>query len=50
MCKQELREFGGIIITPPCKNPKLLDYHKKYHICVHCFPKIIRYICIGKIK
>jgi hypothetical protein len=50
MCKKELTEFGGLIITPPCQKPELKEYHKKYHICIKCFPLIIRAICIGKIR
>lgn len=49
MCKQELKEFGGIIITPPCEKAELKEYHKKYHICVKCFPRIIRAICLKEI-
>ncbi len=35
-CKKELKEFGGILLSPPNKN----DEVKKYHLCKKCFEEI----------
>jgi len=38
MCKKELKEFGGILLSPPKKN-----IVKKFHLCVECYKKISRF-------
>jgi len=35
-CKVELKEFGGILLSPPNKKNTV----KKYHICKKCFKTI----------
>jgi len=35
-CKKELKEFGGILLSPPNKDNRV----KKYHLCKTCFNKI----------
>jgi len=35
-CKKELKEFGGILFSPP--NEK--GYVKKWHICKECYIKM----------
>jgi len=37
-CKEELNEFGGILLSPPDKKSMV----KKYHICKKCFKNIIK--------
>lgn len=32
-CKEELDEFGGILLSPPDEDNEV----KKYHICKECF-------------
>ena len=32
ICKKELKDFGGILLSPPVKNEV-----KKYHICKACY-------------
>jgi hypothetical protein len=36
VCKKELKDFGGIIFSPPDRVSKV----KKYHICKDCFKKL----------
>jgi len=31
-CKKELKEFGGILLSPPKKNMV-----KKFHLCKQCY-------------
>jgi len=33
ICKNELNEFGAILLSPPDSNNKV----KKFHLCVKCF-------------
>jgi hypothetical protein len=35
-CRQELKEFGGILLSPPDEH----DMVHKYHLCVQCFTQI----------
>ena len=32
-CGKRLKEFGGLVFSPPNKK----DIVKKYHLCVRCF-------------
>jgi hypothetical protein len=36
MCKEELTDYGAILLSPPDKKSKVV----KYHICKGCFKKI----------
>jgi len=36
ICREELRNFGGLIFGPPNKKGVV----KKYHICQDCFEKL----------
>ena len=38
-CKKELKEFGGILLSPPNKN-----LVKKFHLCKKCYLKILHEI------
>jgi len=35
-CKQELKEFGGILLSPPDIDRRVL----KSHLCKNCYSKI----------
>ena len=35
-CKIELKEFGGILLSPPDKENKV----RKFHLCKACYEKI----------
>ena len=35
-CGEELKEFGGILLSPPDKK----DCVKKYHLCKKCFEEM----------
>ena len=37
-CKNELTEFGGILLSPPTKE----NFVKKFHLCKNCYEKIIK--------
>ena len=37
-CLKELKEFGGILFSPPDNDRKVT----KYHLCKKCFEKIER--------
>ena len=37
-CKNELKEFGGILLSPPDSENKV----KKFHLCNECYNKIAR--------
>ncbi|MBU4070002.1 MAG: hypothetical protein KJ646_03385 [Nanoarchaeota archaeon] len=39
-CKNELEDFGGILLSPPDENEKV----KKSHLCKSCYEKIINEI------
>ena len=36
-CKKELKEFGGILLSPPKKNMV-----RKFHLCQKCYCEIFR--------
>jgi len=36
-CKKELKEFGGILLSPPKKNMV-----RKFHLCKKCYQEIYR--------
>jgi hypothetical protein len=36
-CKQELSDFGGILLSPPDKDGMV----KKWHLCKECYEEII---------
>ena len=38
-CKNELKEFGGILLSPPNK-----DLVKKFHLCKECYAKVYKII------
>ena len=42
-CKEELDEFGAILLSPPDNRGSV----KKYHICVKCFDIIVKDIDMG---
>lgn len=35
-CREELSDFGGILLGPPNEN----DEVKKYHLCKNCFKEL----------
>lgn len=35
-CKNELTDFGGILLSPPNKKSEV----KKFHLCKKCYAKI----------
>lgn len=35
-CKEELKEFGAILLSPPLKNNTV----KKFHFCIVCYKEI----------
>lgn len=37
-CKKELKEFGGILLSPPDKQNKV----RKFHLCVECYKIFLR--------
>lgn len=39
-CKQELTEFGGILLSPPNE----LNQVTKYHLCIVCYKELIALI------
>lgn len=38
LCKEELSDFGGILLSPPDKEEKV----RKFHLCKSCYNKIIK--------
>jgi hypothetical protein len=40
-CKQELKDFGGILLSPPTN----LGMVKKDHLCQKCYHNVMKYIC-----
>lgn len=36
LCKNELKDFGAILLSPPDKNDRVV----KYHICNDCYKKM----------
>ena len=36
-CKNELEDFGGILLSPPDENEKV----KKSHLCKKCYEEVI---------
>ena len=36
-CKKELKEFGGILLSPPNK-----DIVRKFHLCRKCYQGVYR--------
>jgi len=36
MCKKELEDFGGILLSPPSKEEMV----RKFHLCKKCYEKI----------
>lgn len=42
-CKEELKDFGAILLSPPDKSSKV----KKFHLCKKCYSEITK---INKIK
>ena len=37
-CKKELKDFGGILLSPPDKNNKV----RKFHICQDCYKSMAK--------
>jgi uncharacterized protein with PIN domain len=37
ICKEELKELGALLFSPPNKE----GYTRKYHICVKCYKKYV---------
>jgi hypothetical protein len=37
-CKEELNDFGGILLSPPDENSKV----RKLHICKSCYEEIVK--------
>jgi hypothetical protein len=42
-CKEELDEFGAILLSPPDNRGSV----KKYHICIKCFDIIVKEMDMG---
>ena len=38
-CRKELKEFGGILLSPPNGNTV-----RKFHLCKPCYGKTVRFI------
>jgi len=38
MCKKELSDFGGILLSPPDKKEKV----RKFHLCKQCYKEILK--------
>jgi hypothetical protein len=38
ICKDNLREPGGLIFSPPTTESWLVQ---KYHVCTECWPKVV---------
>ena len=36
MCKKELEDFGGILLSPPNEKNEV----RKFHLCVNCYDKV----------
>lgn len=43
-CRSELKDFGGILLSPPDKEGKV----KKFHICVECYTKMEKDLTAGR--
>ena len=43
LCKKGIKEPGALIFSPPDSD----DILKKYHICVGCWPSVLRFIKDG---
>lgn len=43
-CKEELEDFGGILLSPPDKENKV----EKFHLCKNCFEEIKNSLKINK--
>ncbi len=39
-CNDKLNEFGGILLSPPDKENKVI----KFHLCIKCYDFIARHI------
>ena len=37
-CKKELKDFGGLLFSPPNKKGET----KKLHVCPHCYKEILK--------
>lgn len=37
-CDQELKDFGGILLSPPNKKSQV----KKFHLCVKCYKDLVK--------
>jgi hypothetical protein len=35
-CNKELEEFGGILLSPPDNDRRVI----KYHLCINCYKKV----------
>jgi hypothetical protein len=40
-CEGELRQFGGILLSPPSGVDEPMTV-KKYHICVKCYEALVK--------
>jgi hypothetical protein len=40
MCHNELKDFGGILLSPPDKKDKV----RKFHLCKNCYIEILNKI------
>jgi hypothetical protein len=43
ICKEELKDYGAILLSSPNKKSMV----KKYHICLKCFRKIKKVFKMG---
>ncbi len=37
-CKKELKEFGGLVFSPPTKEGTV----RKLHVCRHCYRELLK--------
>lgn len=37
-CNEELKEFGGILLSPPNREGKV----RKFHLCVACYTDLVK--------
>lgn len=37
-CKKELKEYGGILLSPPDENNKVV----KHHLCKECYTELTK--------
>ena len=49
-CKEELNEFGAILLSPPNRLSSFMTNISKVHLCIKCYEKICKFIGEGRFK